>query len=565
MPFELHRPRRRTDSVRASRILSTALLAVLACSQLKPNDAGPTLPSDEPGKGGAGRSPEVEARAGAGPVSQGADEGDDAPNGGDAAGGRPNGPDVSPDAPDVSPDGDAGSAGATSDRLPLGFDLYVDAIAGDDVTGNGQREHPLRTISRATNAALAFDKGADIYVAEGRYDGALGETFPILLRGGTSIFGAGAAQTIVQGTGAYSAAGTSEDGTYAATIIAGDAELPTTISGIAVRSEGAGAGPGRYGVVCDRGDAVTGNGAAATLLDGVSVGPGYERGVEVTSTLSPIASACHLRMRSSRVAGTTWGILARGCPWEQDSGSPVTLDIGEQDAGNVFEWNTASSSNDGAGILIQHCVASAAIRYNSFNDAASGVWIHQFGENTHTSHFTVEHNVFSRLSRFGVLVRGKTPWLDLNDNTMEATSASWVNAPGIQLYTASAIWIDASEGVLPRVHARGNRLVDNDAGVTIYAPYSVDFDSERAVDFGTQQSPGLNTFQCSGRRDGLGGDLELQAAGSGTLPFSGNRWDHSPPTIAASVSADSNTDVILFGDAEPNIDVSDASAESGCR
>ncbi|MBA3844778.1 MAG: DUF1565 domain-containing protein [Actinobacteria bacterium] len=49
----------------------------------------------------------------------------------------------------------------------------------------------------------AADDAALIHVAKGQYDGSLGESFPLVVRPGTSIVGAGVGATIIQGVGSY--------------------------------------------------------------------------------------------------------------------------------------------------------------------------------------------------------------------------------------------------------------------------------------------------------------------------------------------------------------------------
>ncbi|MET0593141.1 MAG: DUF1565 domain-containing protein, partial [Polyangiaceae bacterium] len=62
------------------------------------------------------------------------------------------------------------------------FDYYVDAQAAPG--GDGSKEAPFQTISAAADAhAKATSKARKAHVAAGTYDAALGEVFPIMLRG----------------------------------------------------------------------------------------------------------------------------------------------------------------------------------------------------------------------------------------------------------------------------------------------------------------------------------------------------------------------------------------------
>src|SRR5579859_6993990 len=75
--------------------------------------------------------------------------------------------------------------------------LYVDGAANIGVD-TGSAVCPFITISDAARLA-ASTPGTTIHVAAGTYSESTGEQFPIDLRGGTSLIGAGAGVTIVDG------------------------------------------------------------------------------------------------------------------------------------------------------------------------------------------------------------------------------------------------------------------------------------------------------------------------------------------------------------------------------
>lgn len=87
----------------------------------------------------------------------------------------------------------AAISGATS----YATDVHVDAILGDDTTGNGTAAAPWRTITRAHAAPLV--SGDRVLVAPGNYDTALGEVFPITLKPTVPVIGAGLDRTFVRG------------------------------------------------------------------------------------------------------------------------------------------------------------------------------------------------------------------------------------------------------------------------------------------------------------------------------------------------------------------------------
>lgn len=76
-------------------------------------------------------------------------------------------------------------------------DRYVDALNGDDLTGTGAVVAPWRTLTKAHSTPLAV--GDVVHVAPGVYDAALGESFPITLKSGVRVIGAGMDRTFLNG------------------------------------------------------------------------------------------------------------------------------------------------------------------------------------------------------------------------------------------------------------------------------------------------------------------------------------------------------------------------------
>ncbi|MCK4981114.1 MAG: DUF1565 domain-containing protein, partial [Candidatus Delongbacteria bacterium] len=68
-------------------------------------------------------------------------------------------------------------------------DYYVDATTGSNSTGDGTSGNPWKTITYALSQISGT--GHTLYVATGTYDPTLGETFPILMKNGVSLVGAG--------------------------------------------------------------------------------------------------------------------------------------------------------------------------------------------------------------------------------------------------------------------------------------------------------------------------------------------------------------------------------------
>lgn len=72
--------------------------------------------------------------------------------------------------------GGGGGGGGNPDST-TDVDLHVDAVNGDDVSGDGTSDNPFKTITRAVQRAGLG--GRTIRVAAGTYDDANGELFPI--------------------------------------------------------------------------------------------------------------------------------------------------------------------------------------------------------------------------------------------------------------------------------------------------------------------------------------------------------------------------------------------------
>lgn len=73
--------------------------------------------------------------------------------------------------------------------LARATDYYVDAITGTNSTGDGSPGNPWQTITYALSQISGT--GHILNVAAGMYDPTLGETFPILIKNGVSLVGAG--------------------------------------------------------------------------------------------------------------------------------------------------------------------------------------------------------------------------------------------------------------------------------------------------------------------------------------------------------------------------------------
>ncbi|MCD6344085.1 MAG: DUF1565 domain-containing protein, partial [Anaerolineae bacterium] len=88
-------------------------------------------------------------------------------------------------------------ASQSATLAPQNSDYYVDAVNGDDVTGDGSLINPWRTITWALSQASG--PGDTLHAQPGVYDTTLGESFPIQLSGGVSLIGADRDTTTISG------------------------------------------------------------------------------------------------------------------------------------------------------------------------------------------------------------------------------------------------------------------------------------------------------------------------------------------------------------------------------
>jgi hypothetical protein len=183
-------------------------------------------------------------------------------------------------------DSETGSCGAAS--------YYVDASA--TAGGDGTEGRPFTTITLALRRVsadhAAFPEAARvILVAAGRYDAALGEKFPLEIRGPTSVIGAGADKTRILGFASldHAQAGEPHADSYDISVLTGDNAATVRISRLAIGG-GPGAGSYSFGVFCDRGGTVqsTTSEVGLTILHEVEILGGYHAGINVIGSTIPV-------------------------------------------------------------------------------------------------------------------------------------------------------------------------------------------------------------------------------------------------------------------------------------
>jgi hypothetical protein len=444
-------------------------------------------------------------------------------------------------------------------------DFYVDAAATTE--GNGALAAPFRTITKAIQAAASAQSASDgtakrISVAAGRYDQALGEVFPLILRGAVSLQGAGADRTVIAGSGDlnHGAEGGSWNITLQPTIVAGDSAANIEISALTILPDGKPPVYGHIGVWCDRGGATQGatTTSGVTWLHDVTVGPAYFYGVLAATSTAP-TSGCHLKVTSSRLLGNYQAIHGEGCA-RGVGRVPVVMEVGDSTSGNVFEDNQDFTLIAGA------CVSRMVVQNNTFSRGGWGIAIDERLDTGDKSQyaFAIKNNAITKCSVAGISIIG-VPLIDeMTNNQVTDNSAPWnAEIGGIGLTMGG----DASQPLsqpFPRIaKARGNQFIGNDVGVQIGMLGVTDFNAGNPPsDFGNAIEPGNNVFRCNASPRGGGFDVKIEATGSGTIPFRGNEWDHDPPTAQVLGSFANGADLLQPASSIPAIDTTGATAKA---
>jgi hypothetical protein len=294
-------------------------------------------------------------------------------------------------------------------------------------------------------------------------------------------------------------------------------------------------------------------------LDGVSI-EGYGVSIGVFSSALPEASGCNLKLVSSRIARAWAGIWSSGCDGFPAQ-TPMAVEIGDATPTHGNTFTSAYRSGQGVGVSLGGCVRGS-FRNNVFTNSDAGIILVQSGVAKNS--FVVTNNTFMNLNNYGIAVAGAGALVtELANNSFSSISAikASLGFPGVGLVLDSETDVTA-----PRVvKARKNRFFGNDAGVSVRGASALL--NYPVSDFGTAEDPGSNVFSCNGLPNNVpspftGGDVLISsdAAAGVTLPFSGNQWDHDPPTPGPMSSMRPNgTDVLLFSpNVPPTVDTSHA-------
>ncbi len=392
------------------------------------------------------------------------------------------------------------------------------------------------------------------------------ETFPIDLRGGISLVGAGRA-TIVEGAGSTTFAAPqnvlgplSVAAQVQATLLVGDATKSSRLAALSIQPPAGQAIDGLEAIVCDRGNAGPSAPAPNTLVSGVAIA-GFEVGVRVTTSGSGAQSGCNLDLGSSEVKNGSYGVVADGLADGTGAAvQPVTvrlenntfLDIDITGGGYPHVLN-------GAGLATCDAVTGVVVTGNRFAQDTMlgdwGIWAVRDGAYD-TPGFDIENNEFGPLTNGGIWLWGNVTVDRLVNNRFHdismapAAENGWL-ASGLLVYAD----VGFQPGPFPLVrYARGNSFFANDVGVDFRSAYTALPGNAAGLDFGTAQDPGNNTFRCNSAPAVLapaaGSDVRMEfrtAVPVVAVPFEGNLWDHAPPSVSTAswTAAPPGTDVWL--------------------
>lgn len=396
--------------------------------------------------------------------------------------------------------------------------LYVDAAAAP--RGNGSSACPYRTI---TDALAVPGHERVVHIAAGRYDAAHGERLPLLVRGTTTLRGAGANATVIAGTGYFDPRPSGlAIGQFPlrATLVVGDEYGTVVVSGLRIDSGQHATVSGTSGILCTHGNLHAFEGLVPppnTRLEHVSVGPGYETALVVTGGTVPRLTGCNLSLSSGIVHDSHIGIWQVGCGGD-DAPAPTALAV----ANSTFRGSR--NGGEGVAIKIWDCARAVRVTDSLFTDSDFGILLirHEVLQ-PGASHdpddppAVLERNQFGRLGRYGVFLE-RAVIAELRNN-------AFYDSP-----TAIAIYSTPNQP--PRVLGRKNRLWQNGVGIDVHGIGELAPDT--AIDFGRTNAPGGNVFSCNA----IGDDPEaatiavrVPAAPGASLDFAGNQWDHAPPRV----------------------------------
>jgi hypothetical protein len=424
--------------------------------------------------------------------------------------------------------------------------VYVDAAAAPG--GTGSRACPVRTISQAL--AIQGERRI-VHVAAGFYDKALGEQFPLELRGNVALVGAGADRTTISGVGTVdlaAAGGSLGIQPWRASLVLGDRTSDIRVEGVTVTSGVANAQVDTVGLLCTRGDPARTN----TRVVDVVIGGPYGDAVIAGAETKPSASGCSIEIERARIHDVSTGIWQVGCGMGEGA-TPTRLIV----RGSIFTGLHAGDPTYPAhAISVWDCARETVIETSRFftADAAIGIVRHPTSE---PGRVVIRDNLLDRLTRYGIRV-SRAVTAEIRGNRF-----SYIAGSGDFVGRATALWIHVADGVAPELVVRDNTFVENDLAIEVLGAATLP--ATTRLDLGRADDPGRNTFLCNSAPEVSptpGGDVAIRIPidPGARVELAGNRWDHAPPTRAT--LATNGLDVLTIG-APLAVDLSTAEAHGG--
>ncbi len=434
-------------------------------------------------------------------------------------------------------------------------DFYVDGKAVASPTGSLGCPYPTigAALAPAGSSSAAMKT---VHIAAGTYGA--NEVFPIIVRNGISLAGAGASTTTIQGQGSFNAHAefSQLDYTVQTTILIGSdgagAAPAQTLSGVTLIPSPA-PPANSYGVICDRGNAVprtspSPSPAPNVTLKGLTIGPGFSIGVIDTNS-HPSAgaeSACNLLVVGSTFTGLRVGIWALGAGLNNlnDSSHDVALQVGDGSATganhftNIHDPNGTGypfggGANGALGVNAWDGVSPCILWGNTFDSSDAGV---SFSEHPNDHLLRMVGNTLSGLGNYGVII-GNSAVLDMfSGNVISGVGGGPGTLSGFG-HCALCMGSNTNQTGSTMRKARNNQLVGNEVGVEVSGN---GITAARTMDFGTAADPGGNTFSCnSNGTNGADVYFHLSSASDATvLQMVGNSWDHAVPSTTSADGSD---------------------------
>lgn len=401
---------------------------------------------------------------------------------------------------------------------PSAVEVWVDPAARGD--GTGTAVCPLSTITAALRA-IDGRGGAVIHAAPGTYDAGSGEVFPLQLRAGQTLVGAGIEQTILRGRGTLFGPlpGDAGSGSLDVALELGDRASSTAVSDLTIESPDDDAVG--VGVVCGRGRADDAPGGEPdTTLTRVRV-RGFGTGILVTSGVDATRGGCALRVVRGELASNTRGIHAAR------SGRAEGVQTVELTDGTELRFQRAEGR--GRGVVAGPGTRRVTVEDTTFVSGDGGLSV--AAEPRDALELVVRRSVFQRLDVVGLEVVAPAS-VELDRSTFEYVQSPSFDDAG----PARALAVTSTRGGALRLVVRNSVFFASDLAIELAV------DALDGIDLGTPEAPGHNSMRCSSAPRASGRalpDVRLElAAPGGVLAIAGNTWDHTPPTEGSDNGAD---------------------------